>query len=210
MDNLPKRVGFIGAPGTGKSSLAWRLAERLQSHGGAELIPEFARWFISKHAIKGKPWTPPLQRIFFERQLEWESYVEASGRQWLVSESCLFLPYVYSLQFADPREVLDREIIQDLYQAILQRLDWYDYLVVLAPVLPAKEDNARVRGWEKYHAAILGFVEMHRPAWSSLGVSVLEPDVDFPCDVGEQDWPSLNAYRLEFILRRLADGDFSE
>lgn len=69
------RVGIIGVPGTGKTTLARGIVSKcrtLPDFKSVELVSEYARGYISKHGPVEAIWE---QYRIMEKQIEWEDSV---------------------------------------------------------------------------------------------------------------------------------------
>ena len=89
------KVGITGVPGSGKTTLSRAIASKcryIEEFKHIELVNEYARRYISKHG--------PVTSIFeqyriLEKQLEWEDSVCNDKLDVMVTDSPVFLGFIY-------------------------------------------------------------------------------------------------------------------
>ena len=102
------RIGIVGVPGSGKTTLARGLAAECRNHPelkNVELVSEYARRYISKH---GKIESISEQFLILEKQIEFEDSVCNDKLNIMISDSPIFLSFIYCLSL--PR-VSSKEIV---------------------------------------------------------------------------------------------------
>jgi nicotinamide riboside kinase len=138
-----KRIGFIGVPGSGKSSVARGLAARGYAKlKNLELIAEYARRFISKYG--------PVDRVsdqyrILEKQTELEDAVPQDKTNVIITESPIFLGFLYSLELRDLNNNKDVMYVNDIFKR-MSRLNCphrYDIIFHLPPIWKPVQDGVR-------------------------------------------------------------------
>lgn len=119
------KIGFIGAPGVGKTTMASGLFHELKACGyNAEFVDEYIRGEI-KSGWYVKTVSDNI-RVFIEQQdLEVKCHCDI-----MVTDSPIFLPFVYGLRVFDGSEHEKRNLFT-LYELFLNSLDNYDMLFFL-------------------------------------------------------------------------------
>jgi nicotinamide riboside kinase len=139
------RVGFTGAPGTGKTTTARAFSSYLRKYNfhHIELVHEYARRYISKHGSIEKMWE---QMRVTSKQVEWENSVTNSKLEILITDSPVFLGFFYACDLERKCEK-DIMVFNDLFKT-LNRLNFpeprYDIVFHLPPVLKSIDDGVRV------------------------------------------------------------------
>lgn len=93
LNNQIRRIGFIGGPGSGKSTAAAMLFSKLKLEGySIELVNEYAkRWAYEHRQIKKYD-----QILFLGKQCQYEYNALKGGSKYIITDSPLFLTYVYT------------------------------------------------------------------------------------------------------------------
>jgi len=142
-----KKICFIGAPSTGKSTLAGVLAEKLKLDGyKTELVREFARDFIVEH---GEIKKAEDQIFIAQGQKQREKEAIQKNPQFIICDCAVFLALVYASLFK-PETESNKEILN--YKNVLKKIDkeirgeimGYHHVFFLPPELPAEEDGVRL------------------------------------------------------------------
>jgi nicotinamide riboside kinase len=138
------RIGFMGVPGSGKTSTTRALAaicRRIDQVENVELVSEYARRYISKHGGIEEPWE---QVRILNKQLEWED-TAASKADLIITDSPVHLGLAYSLLFPR-RTAKDLMLVNDMF-SMLTKLDFpkprYDVIFHLPPTLKHVADGVR-------------------------------------------------------------------
>jgi nicotinamide riboside kinase len=140
------KIGIMGAPCTGKTTLAKQLSVELQYrwHRLAEYIDEYARQFVAQFG------TPTVydQYFFFEQQLKKEAQV-SPRTEFLITDSPCYLSYIYGSKVMDTRNEKDRLYFLALVERLAEHLHRYDYTFYL-PVTDnlIEEDGMRIHTTE--------------------------------------------------------------
>ena len=139
------RVGITGVPGAGKTSLARGLASACRRIDGlkrVELVSEYARRYISKHGSINSMWE---QYRILEKQREWEDSVSNDKLDLLISDSPIFLGFIYCLELPknDSKAVM---CMNDVFKAMIKLNNpepRYEIIFHLPPLIPPVDDGIR-------------------------------------------------------------------
>lgn len=141
------RVGFIGTPGSGKTSTARALASqcrRIQTLNNVEIVSEYARRYISKHGSIDFLWE---QYRILHKQLEWETSVENDNLDLLITDSPIFVGFAYCLDLREKIECSKKEdmVLKDLFSDMIRLNNpiRYDIIFHIPPVLQPIDDGVR-------------------------------------------------------------------
>ena len=135
-----KRIGIIGAPCVGKTTLANDLALELRNLGyTVEVVKEYAREYIQK---LGEPKNTQTQTLILQKQLENE---KGNKGDFLISDSPVILNLIYSLELGSLADSQDcfcyNNILETLFQLKLNQ--FYDYLFYIPREIPFEKDGVR-------------------------------------------------------------------
>ena len=156
-----KRVGLMGAPGSGKSTVAGTLQVEM---GSMDLVtavcPEEARIFISKF---GQPEHIALQASFAFKQMRREDTL-AESCDLLFCDSPSFLCGVYSTLMMDKSSAQQRKICRDVMKwACIDQLDRYDLIIYLPKQFDVVDDGVRQpEHTETISEAVEGFLGLYK------------------------------------------------
>lgn len=95
------RIGFIGVPSTGKTTLARALSAnsyKVPEFARAELVSEYARRFIVEY---GTDVTLMDQFRIIKKQCEWEDRVPFESTDLVITDSPIHISFMYSLDRCD-------------------------------------------------------------------------------------------------------------
>lgn len=122
------KIGIMGAPSTGKTTLARELTNHLiyRTRHSAEYIDEYARQFVSRFGV------PTIfdQYFFFEQQLKKERRV-SDRTEYLVTDSPFYLSYIYGSRVLNRESEKDKLYFHALTERLLENINGYDYLFYL-------------------------------------------------------------------------------
>ena len=142
-----KLITFLGAPASGKSTLASDLHTELKKLGKNSIyITEAATDYIAEYGI---PNTPVDQLVIFYKQLNREKmYVDS--KEYIVCDSSGILNYFYFRGLFD-KKLSNKDIatINHLQKEILKTINQWDYVFYLPPMLDNTEDNIRYHNVEQ-------------------------------------------------------------
>lgn len=133
------KIGIIGGPGTGKSTLARQLVQELSKNAIAEYVPEYASRYIKEYGIPSELWE---QVRIFNKQVEWESRIP-NKVEYYVSDCPVILPFVYAIPYYNPKVPKSRLQFCDVFKMITKESIRYDFLFYLPPELTPKDDGTR-------------------------------------------------------------------
>lgn len=142
-----KLITFLGAPASGKSTLASDLHTELKKIGKNSIyITEAATDYIAEYGI---PNTPVDQLVIFYKQLNREKmYIDS--KEYIVCDSSGILNYFYFRGLFD-KKLSNKDIatINHLQKEILKTINQWDYVFYLPPLLENTEDNIRYHNVEQ-------------------------------------------------------------
>lgn len=138
-----KRIGFVGVPGSGKTSTARALTAfcRQNDFKNIELVSEYARRFIAKY---GNPESLTDQYRITEKQVEWEESIPLQT-DLMITDSPIFIGFLYALNIRDINSRKDTMYVNDLFKR-LNKLNIncrYDIIFFLPPILKPVADGVR-------------------------------------------------------------------
>jgi len=184
------RIGIMGAPCTGKTTLAKELSIEIQYrwHRIAEYIDEYARQFVARFG------TPTVydQYFFFEQQLKKEQQA-GPKTEFLITDSPCYLSYIYGSKVMDSHSAKDRVYFLALVERLAEHLHRYDHTFYL-PVTdnPVEEDGMRIHTTEDIRAdidrRIQGFFAIYSLPYHTVNgsleerraaiIEILRPDLE--------------------------------
>lgn len=167
------RIGLMGAPGCGKSTLAAYVFAILKDEGlDGELINEYIREYVNKH--KRVP-SITFQSIVYERQLEKEKVVP-SELDFFVTDSPHILSYIFASIYIDYEDPDQIELLGDLYLKFLRySRTSYDLVYVLEHNHPPKDDGVRYQTKEEMELLkrlIPTCLDSHKVSYKTLGSKI--------------------------------------
>lgn len=157
-----KLVGFIGAPGTGKTILACALKEYFMIKKiSTDVCTEYAREFCFKYGIPKHPYTQ--YRITTE-QIDKEELLMRGNSEYIFTDSPVWLGYIFSL--VNMRQDYDHEIrtsLSDMYgKFIVDQMHRYHVVFHLKNNNPF-DDGCRDMDMNRKIADVIdGFVLSHK------------------------------------------------
>jgi nicotinamide riboside kinase len=164
------KIGLIGAPGCGKSTLAAYVYAMLKDKGvDGELVSEYIREHVNRH--KRVP-SITFQGVIYERQLEKEKIIP-QHLGFFITDSPHILSYIFAslyIDYGDPDQI---ELLGDLYlKFVRQSRDAYDLIYVLDHNHPPKmDDGVRYQNddeMELLKRVIPTFLDMHKISYTVL------------------------------------------
>jgi nicotinamide riboside kinase len=128
------RVAFIGAAGSGKSSLSTQVYSALKQAGRkVEYVHEWIRHDIMSHGPMKSIWEQYRTRQY---QKELEDAVP-SAAEYVICDSGTLPPYFYAVLYCDPSDPRQRLVLQDMYKYLLDDLFMKRYdLIFYLPRIP--------------------------------------------------------------------------
>ena len=139
------RIGFSGCPGTGKSSLAAYLRGDLKSgktRVSVELVTEYARRYIVKY---GLPERVLEQQRMLWKQVDWEDSTCTGKIDFILTDSPIFLGFMYALQLRNIHDTRDMMFLNDLFKDMSKLNVNHRYKVIfhLPPTKAPIDDGVR-------------------------------------------------------------------
>lgn len=168
------KIAIAGGPGSGKSSLARLLTTELYNikNINAQLITEFARDYIN-NCVWHEGFTPSLadQQLIYNKQIEREDTIP-DNVQYLISDSPIFIPLIFSKNLAKLQNYQDRTIYLNLYEDFLSKhLNRYDFIFFINRQKAFLKDGTRHETEEQADnigKQIHGFLTFHKVSFIEL------------------------------------------
>ena len=157
-----KLVGFMGAPGTGKTTLACAMKEYLLTKNvSSDVCTEYAREFCFKYGISKDPYASYRMTL---AQRDREDILSKGTNEYIFSDAPIWLGYVYPLinmPHGCSQEMYD--ILPDVYQRfVIDQKDRYHKVFYLKNENPY-DDGCRDMEVNKMIADVMdGFVATHK------------------------------------------------
>jgi nicotinamide riboside kinase len=138
---MSKLISLIGAPASGKSTLATSVHTELKKLGKNSIfISEVATDYIAEYGI---PNTPQDQIVIFYKQLNREKMFIGS-KDYIICDSSGILNYFYFRGlFGNKLSNKDIAIINHLQKEILKTINQWDYLFYVPPITDNVDDGIR-------------------------------------------------------------------
>lgn len=142
-----KLITVIGAPSSGKSTLATDIHTELKKLGKNSIfVSEAATDFIAEY---GTPNTPIDQITIFYKQTNREK-MYIGTKEFIVSDSSGILNYFYFRKlFNNPLSNKDIAVINHLQKEILKTLSQWSYIFYVPPLFSNVEDGIRYQTKEE-------------------------------------------------------------
>lgn len=158
------KIALLGAPGTGKSTVAAYVYALLKDEGlDGDLVQEYIREHINRH--KKVP-SITFQNIVYERQLEKENILP-EGLDFFVTDSPHILSYIYAAMYINYDDIDQVELLGDLYLKFLRESrKAYDLVYVLEHNhRPKMDDGVRYQTKDEMRVLKKGiphFLDLHK------------------------------------------------
>lgn len=139
-----KRVGFVGTPGSGKTSTARVLSGNcrgIKEYKNIELIQEYARRYQTKYGTINNLLD---QFRVMEKQIDWENSV-APNVDITITDSPVHLGYLYTLELRDINDPKHIIWMNDIYKKLtrINTPQRYDLVFHLPPIIKPVNDGVR-------------------------------------------------------------------
>ncbi|MDO8559034.1 MAG: ATP-binding protein [bacterium] len=166
METKPRKICFVGAPSTGKSTLAKLLTEELiKNNYSVEFVGEFARDFIIEHGAIN---SPQDQLSIHRVQREKEKLACSRNPEFVVCDTPSFLSHIYfdflkdKIPDKNQTEELNKSE-KEIRQEINNEINSYEFVFFLSPEFPTQKDGIRLYtdDVEEISNRMRGFLSFH-------------------------------------------------
>lgn len=169
------RVAFVGAPDSGKTTLAKVISAELNLAGYIPAyVHEYARDYITKHKIR--PETVADQFVVFCRQYERENEMCSFATRIMYTDSPIMLPYIYAIDLVKDKKDLDNLVY--LYHKTMAAINKrYDLIFLLKSFRATLKDDVRIQDWDrldKLEKQIKAFLDLHGINYIELSQGMTE------------------------------------
>jgi len=158
-----KLIGFMGAPGAGKTTIACAMKEYLVKHNStSDICTEYAREFCYQYGIPKHPYT---QYRITTQQIMREDLLMKGTNDYVFSDSPVWLGYIFSL--VNMQKTYDQEIhtaLSDMYEKfVINQMHRYHKVFYIVENSHPFDDGCRDLDMNaKIAKAIKGFVLSHQ------------------------------------------------
>lgn len=139
-----KKIGFVGLPGTGKTSMAQALATKCRKESikfkNIEVVSEYARRYIRKHGEIQYLWE---QVRILRKQQEWEDAV-AKITDLVIVDSPIHLGFLYCCEIFKKEDKKDIMLMSDVFKMLIKMNDPVRYnMIFYLPFSKSIRDGIR-------------------------------------------------------------------
>ncbi len=140
MGDKQRVIGFVGAPSTGKTTLARATANAAGLRGlSVEFVAEYARNDLQRFGSIEDPWE---QLLIFDTQARREDDAIRTGADIVIAETPTFTGYAYGLLVLDGG-AKDRKVMHVLHRWMTERLPLYSRVYYIPPEIGMQRDGVR-------------------------------------------------------------------
>ncbi len=140
MGDKQRVIGFVGAPSTGKTTLARAVANAAGLRGlSVEFVAEYARNYLQRFGSIGEPWE---QLLIFDTQARREDDAIRTGADLVIAETPTFTGYAYG-SLAATGGPKARKVMHTLHRWITERLPLYSQVYYIPPEIGMQMDGVR-------------------------------------------------------------------
>jgi nicotinamide riboside kinase len=184
MKDKSKLITIMGAPSSGKSTLASELHTQLKKLGKNSIyITEAATDYIAEWGV---PNSPTDQIVIFYKQLNREK-MYLGTKEFIVCDSSGILNYFYFRGLFD-KKLTNKDIatINHLQKEILKTINQWDFIFYIPPILENTEDGIRYHNVEdiiKIDRWIKSYLELENIPHIDLSGIEINKRLDFILDI---------------------------
>ncbi len=140
MGDRQRVIGFVGAPSTGKTTLARAVANAAGLRGlSVEFVTEYARNYIQRFGGIEERWE---QLLIFDAQARREDDALRTGADIVIAETPTFTGYAYG-SMATGAGAKSREVMHTLHRWMIARLSLYSQIYYIPPEIGMQMDGVR-------------------------------------------------------------------
>jgi hypothetical protein len=136
--------------------------------GSSECVKEYARHYIERYGVPEHVFE---QMYILDGQKKWEEQLSRTY-EIVLSDSPIFLSYIYGRMLADIKDRKQRGYLVRLYELAMESVNEYDAIYLLPPRV-VREDGVRTQDSsdaEHIHGLIESFCHNHRVDYASVPV----------------------------------------
>ncbi len=140
MGDKQRIIGFVGAPSTGKTTLARAVANAAGLQGlSVEFVAEYARNYLERFGSIDEPWE---QLLIFDTQARREDDAIRTGANLVIAETPTFTGYAYGSMVAEGG-MKARKVMHTLHRLITERISLYSQVYYIPPEIGMQADGVR-------------------------------------------------------------------
>jgi len=140
MGDKQRVIGFVGAPSTGKTTLARAVANTMGLQGlSVEFVAEYARNYLQRFGSIGECWE---QLLIFDTQMRREDDAIRTGADIVIAETPTFTGYAYGM-LAGGIGLKAREAMHTLHRWVVERLPLYNQVYYIPMEIGMQSDGVR-------------------------------------------------------------------
>lgn len=167
-----KLIGFMGAPGSGKTTLACAMKEYVLHKGfNSDVATEYAREYCFKYGV---PSDPSAQYHIVLKQVEREDLLLKGKGEFVFSDSPVWLSYIFTMIYAENNSSPNLKLlIGDVYNRyVLECANRYDKVFYLRNDNPYDDSCRNLAINAIIDEKLNGFVNLHKDILPIIKVDI--------------------------------------